>query len=471
MTAIQWLFYAIYVYKYRKDVFALKKIAGLITAVIIAFMATNCGILAKADSPVSRNILKVGLFYASTGKHQVTLQADSGLVIGYEDNYIFYEEYEADKNEVVFTLNEYGEILEYGSETAFDTNKKLAIYPKDGIIKVDSKPYRGGIELLYGGGSITVINLINIDDYVKGVIAREMPSHWAIEALKAQAVCARNYAVTSLNKHSSYGFDLCDNTNCQVYGGVNAETESTVRAVDETKGVYLMYDGGLAETYFYSCNGGYTSESKYVWGTHVPYLIAKEDIYENEDECSKYNWKLTFTANEIKEKLLAMGVEIGDIVDIEITDATDSNQVYGLKITGTNGEKTYVNDKARGALGSGVLLSQRYTVDVEVESDVQYVALTSKDKAEPCKLLFAYGADKNNVPIKSTPSVISGNGKSTMPETTKSYSFNGHGWGHGLGMSQYGAKGMADKGHTYDEILKFYYTGTYLEGDSLIENQ
>ena len=458
-------------YKYRKDVFALKKITVIITAVVMTLIATNCGILAKADSPVSRDILKVGLFYASTGKGQVTLQADSGLVIGYEDNYIFYEEYEADKNEMVFTLNDNGEMLEYGSETAFDANKKLAIYPKDGVINVDSKPYRGGIELLYGGDGITVINLVSTDDYVKGVIAREMPSHWAIEALKAQAVCARNYAVTSLNKHSSYGFDLCDNTNCQVYGGVNAETESTIRAADETSGVYLMYDGGLAETLFYSCNGGYTSESKYVWGSHIPYLIAKEDIYENEEECSKYNWHLTFTADEIKEKLSATGVEIGDIIDVEITDTTESNQVYGLKITGTDGEKTYVNDKVRGALGSGVLLSQRYTVDKAFESNTEYVALTADGKAVPCKLLYAYGADKTNTAINTTPSVISANGTSTMSMVTSAYTFNGHGWGHGLGMSQYGAKGMADKGHTYDEILEFYYTGTYLEGESLIENQ
>ncbi len=447
----------------------MKKFLGFTLALITALAVTNCAVLAKADSIVTRDILKVGLFYASTGKEQVNLKSDGGLIIGYEENYEFYKEYDALKTEMIFTINEAGEILEFGSEIAFDANKKLAVYPADGIIKVDGTPYRGGIELLNGGGSITVINLVDTDDYVKGVIAREMPSHWALEALKAQAVCARNYAVTSLNKHSSYGFDLCDTTNCQVYGGVNAETESTVKAADETADVYLMYEGELAETLFYSCNGGYTSESKYVWGSNIPYLTAKEDIYENEEECSKYNWSQTYTTGEVKEKLASTGVEIGDITNIEVTASTPSGQVYGLKITGTDGEKEYVNDKTRGALGSSGLLSQRYTVEYDY-SDT-YRALTSKGETEACEISYAYGADRQNTKLGQGPYVLTGSAKLALSAMPVSYTFNGHGWGHGLGMSQYGAKGMADKGFTYDEILEFYYTGAYLEGEITIENQ
>ncbi len=447
----------------------MKKFLSFTLVLISALILATNVYSAKADSIDIRDTLKVGLFYASTGKNQVTLESDEGLLIGYEQNYEFIEEYDSEKTEMTFTINDMGEILELDGETVFDSTKKLTIHPKDDIIKVNGTPYRGAIQLINGGGSITVINLVDTDDYVKGVIAREMPSGWAIEALKAQAVCARNYAVTSLNKHSSYGFDLCDNTNCQVYGGVNAETPSTIKAADETKDMYLMYDGELAETLFFSCDGGYTNESKYVWGSNIPYLTAKEDIYENEKECSRYNWTLTYTPKQIKDKLEGTGVKIGDITNIEITDVTASGQVYGLKITGTDGEKKYVNDKTRGALGSDGLLSQRYTVK-KGYSD-KFSAITSSKKNQACDMDYALDKDNKSTKIEGTPYVLSASSKTKLVSSPDTYIFEGHGWGHGLGMSQYGAKGMADKGFTYEEILEFYFTGAYLEGDSTIENQ
>ena len=162
--------------------------------------------------------------------------------------------------------------------------------------------YYGGFEYQrVTGGAINVINVVPMDDYVKGVIPWEMSSDWPIEALKAQAVCARTYAACQ-TKHRSQGFDICATTHCQVYQGTAASSSYSDSAVDQTAGQCLYYNGQLVqEAVYYSSNGGASEDSVNVWGNEVAYLKGKIDPYEAQvaSRISKYHWSTTYTLSLI----------------------------------------------------------------------------------------------------------------------------------------------------------------------------
>ena len=254
------------------------------------------------------------------------------------------------------------------------------------------------------GGNITVINVIDVESYLYSVVGKEMSPSWNIEALKAQAVCARTYAMKNLGKYKSYGFDLCTTQASQVYDGVIAEYPSTIRAVRETAFQVVRYEGKPCEVFYFSSSGGVTESVENVWGTPYPYLKSVEDPYENPAEASKSSWSVKFTKEELKIKLAAKDVNIGDILDIKVTEAAPSGRATALTFYGTEGEWTAVRDKTRTTLS---LNSQNYII---------------------------------------------------IPEEDGTFTFDGKGWGHGIGMSQWGAKGMADQGFTYSEILNWYFT-------------
>ncbi len=409
-------------------------------------------------------MLRVGISYGTDAVSQCSLESSAGFLIGIDDNRVFSEQMKYGEAAINVTMSTEG-ICTYGNDT-FDTNsgQRLTFMAADGgLVRVNGKEYRGGIEILNaGGGKMAVINLISPDDYIKGVIGREMSSSWHIEALKAQAVCARNYAISNKGKHNAAGFDVCPTVHCQVYGGVAAEAASTIRASDETKGRYLMYNGALADTLFFSCDGGHTSTAKYVWGNDVPYLRGVEDIYENPSEATRYNWSTTLTTAEIEAKLLANGVNIGKVTAVTATAEPTTGQVYKLTITGTTGTKEYTNDGTRTWAGSATLFSQRYTVTpVSADASAGTTAITSAGKEPLAEFMAIFTGGKAEF---AYPFIVrSAAGNSTVNQTALAYRFDGHGWGHGLGMSQYGAKAMADRGFSYEQILAFYYPGTNLQ--------
>lgn len=141
----------------------------------------------------------------------------------------------------------------------------------DGFVSTKGKWYRGKLMIkVVNGNKLTVINIIDLEDYLKGVVPVEMSSSWEYEALKAQAIAARSYALANLNKQSRYGYDLKDTTADQAYGGATAETEKTNRAVDETSGLVLTYDMKIITAYYFASAGGMTNGN--AWGASLPYL-------------------------------------------------------------------------------------------------------------------------------------------------------------------------------------------------------
>lgn len=152
----------------------------------------------------------------------------------------------------------------------------------DGFVSTKGRWYRGKLMVKNINNKLTVINDINLEEYLKGVVPSEMPSSWELEALKAQAIAARSYALANLGKQSKYGYDLKDNTEDQAYGGASSETERTNKAVDETLGLVLTYDMKIISAYYFASAGGMTNTN--AWGGNIPYIHS---VFSFDEEYGK----------------------------------------------------------------------------------------------------------------------------------------------------------------------------------------
>ena len=149
----------------------------------------------------------------------------------------------------------------------------------DGYVSTKGKWYHGKLMVKVSNNKLTVINNVDLEDYLKGVVPSEMPSGWEFEALKAQAIAARSFALANLGKQAKYGYDLKDNTEDQAYGGASAETEKTNKAVEDTKGLVLTYDMKIIAAYYSASAGGMTNTN--AWGSTLPYLHSVPSFDEN----------------------------------------------------------------------------------------------------------------------------------------------------------------------------------------------
>lgn len=348
-----------------------------------------------------------------------------------------------------------------------DLNSRLQIYPNPdssglNVIDVNNKGYRGAFEFIRQTNSdMTIINVVPFEQYLYSVTSSEMPSLWNIEALKAQAVAARTYALEHVGACADLGFDMNPTTEFQAYNGYSSEAASSRAAVDATRGRVIYYDGKPISAVFFSSDGGYTENSENVWTSVVPYLRAVQDKYQPAD-FNKKNWTNSVTPQEIKDYYASNGIDIGDIVDIQVTSYSKSNNALVMKVVGTKGIKEYDKDEIRGFLGGKILYSQTFTVSKKGDSTVSVIS--AKQGSLTLTLNNAKIITKNGVTTITVNSPVYVRTKSSVNNLNintvpNSFIFNGKGWGHGIGMSQWGAKGMGDAGFKYDQILKYYYTG------------
>ena len=295
------------------------------------------------------------------------------------------------------------------------TDYDLAVRPisqeQQAITRYGENQYYGDFQFarLSNNENITVVNYVGIEEYTKGVVPHEMYASWPLEALKAQALCARNYAVTNFNRYRSHGFDLTADIYSQVYQGVGSGTPETDRAVEETAGQYIRYEGAICQTFFFSSDGGATESSENVWGTAVPYLKGVVDPYEADVNTYFDHWTYELKLEQLQTMLNEkFGINMGLITTVECI-RTDMDNVKAIVFTDEDG-KTYT---VRGSRSSYAVDANSLRFDVEKKDDVFVVT--------------------------------------------------GSGWGHNCGMSQYGALSMAEHhGKTAEEIIKFYYTGVYI---------
>lgn len=313
-----------------------------------------------------------------------------------------------------------------------------------------------------GGGDLTVVNILDREDYINCVISQEMSDSWPLEALKAQAVVARSYAAVSGSRHKSQGFDLCNTTHCQAYPGMNRIGGNTARAAAETANQYVWYGGEIVETYYFSSDGGATEDAKNVWTSSRPYLVGVIDPWEATvaDKIPNYNWSITYTKAELEQKLRAGNRPIGSLAKV-VVNPTPTGNAKSVTFTDTAGKSwTISGDSARIFIkpSNG---SVRYRLENSGGSGTYYVngsnAIGSVTDA------YAIDGSGNVQQVGEGAYVITSSGVQTLQAPTSTggdtYTFVGSGWGHNVGMSQWGAYAMAKAGKTYDEILKFYYTG------------
>ena len=328
------------------------------------------------------------------------------------------------------------------------------------------------------GGSLCVINVVNLEDYVKGVIPYEMNGSWPVEALKAQAVCARTYASRTTKHLSAYGFDVCNTTDCQVYygrgSGVLYPSERSDLAVEETAGECLYYGGELVQdAVYHASDGGATESAQYVWGSARGYLVGREDPFEGKTAIPDYEYSVTYTASQLSDILKQKGYSVGTVKNVYVSEYTPTGNVYKITFEGTGGSKTVKGDTCRTIFYSSTynksVKSLRFDISGGSRKQVYYVNNQGDTLTTLQNVSVISGSGTVTALEGGSFSVLSAGGKTALKEQAASsnqsgsFTITGTGSGHHVGMSQYGAKAMAELGYDYDEILQFYYTGITIE--------
>ena len=435
-----------------------------------------------AYSGVGNQLMRIGIYYGSNGKSSVdvtTVTGDGFLLGYYESGSQFVQEtsttslnlsvevdpmgdglvvYDRSSGEVVYAYYGQGEGL--GIEPYSLSGEQTVVkcgYPYYGSFRFD--------RATASAGEMTIVNLVRLDDYIKGVVPYEMSASWPLEALKVQAVCARSYALSHINSshQRNYNFDLCDTTDCQAYHGVysGSSADKVVASVEETSGLTLMYNGEYCDAVYSSSNGGASESAVNVWGSDVPYLIGKEDPYEAylADSIPNYAWSFTFSGEELQQELVDAGyTKCGEIVQVQTT-ASDTGNVIALTFTDEYGKSYSVyRTQCRTFLS---LRSLRYSVSSDGGATDGSLTVNDGETLDPAAGLTVIDGSGAVTTIDGGYVITAGGveeiGSAAASGTT--FTFSGTGWGHNVGMSQYGAYAMAELGYTFQQILEFYYTG------------
>ncbi len=442
------------------------------------------------------------------------------------------------------------------------------------FIGISDRKYRGVIEFgRYKKDKLTAVNVITPDEYLYSTVQSEMPHTWHLEALKAQAVAARNYLLTRMGAHSSEGYELCDTVHCQNYLGESNEASETTRAVKETENILIYYDSKPINAVYFSSSGGYTYNSEDVWANKIPYLRAVKEVAEK----TYREWTRTFTLAEITNLLKQNNYNIGNAISVSIAKLPDG-RILQLIINGEKNKVVLEKESIRTFFSKskdGSLISRTFTIQNAQNSKTSQLNELNEITNEIVEQYTNYNIDHDEIiispndskgekesssqttttPLKKTEvavlahngihssksvedglTVVNSHGEKTTltgiyvlgknsvamynlsdepktpssspsdehlnPDTSNnedenignntntekpptnppitntpipngqttiltssgnSVTFVGKGFGHGVGMSQYGAKGMAEAGYTFKQILEFYYTGAVVK--------
>ena len=344
------------------------------------------------------------------------------------------------------------------------------IRPVSGFLAMGSEQYRGVMEFRLSGGRITAINVINIEEYLYGVVPLEMAAHFHTEALRAQAVAARTYAMHRIHhtSHPGSGFHICDTTCCQSYMGAGREHANSTQAVRDTRGIMIFAPGGTVPllTPYHSSSGGSTDNSENVWGTNVPHLRGVLDTYEQNPRI----WSRTYTWAQLTQAVNAQSgaPNIGNVTGLTIA-RTHLGRVQELTFTGTNGQWTATRQTTMSVFNhiDRSLYSRNFTL-AGAGGTAGNVSITSgvTTRIAPAAGLYIvnrYGqvvrTNVTHVFDGTTSRRLDGAQTVTTATNPTGVTINGRGWGHGVGMSQQGANSMAQAGHDFRSILRHYYTG------------
>jgi len=278
--------------------------------------------------------------------------------------------------------------------------RRVSFVPKRGDFRLGKRRYPGFLRLVVRDGRLLWVNVVEVEDYLEGVLPGEMPAWFPLEALKAQAVIARTYAIERLGSHPDY--DLCATSRCQVYLGKSEAADAYRPAIRASRGYLLAYRGRPVKAVYHADSGGMTASSQEVWGKRYPYLAARPDPYTR-----ARSWREEPGGERVRAALAAMGLSVGEFYGFQVLARSESDRIARLLVWGSGGQ---------------------------VELSAPRVTTFLRRLGLP----------------------------STMAWVEDGRIFVGRGLGHGVGLSQWGARGLARRGYTYREILGHYYPGTVL---------
>lgn len=286
-------------------------------------------------------------------------------------------------------------------------SNNLLVEPNDPeSLIINGRLFRGNIQFVRkDNAKLLVINHIDLEDYVKGILYHESSHYWPIEALKAQAIISRSYALYQMQENKAKDFDMTSDIYSQVYGGKTSERYRTNKAVDETKDEAIFFEGKLMPAYFHATCGGHTEDAALLWNIDLAPLKGVACPFCKESP--HFNWHYDMALKEMEKKLSAAGSKIEDTSEISIIGKDKSGRITDLKIISQSGEIRISAKDFRNIIGPNIIRSTNFSVSIA--------------------------------------------GKDVF--------FEGIGWGHGVGLCQWGAYFMAKNGRSVDEILKYYYPG------------
>jgi stage II sporulation protein D len=283
----------------------------------------------------------------------------------------------------------------------------LRVEPRAGLLQVNGRAYRGAIEIRRApSGRVLVINELGIEEYLYGVVRSEMDPRWPVEALRAQAVAARSLAAVGSGRFAAEGYDLRATTDSQVYGGVAAEDARTTAAVDATRGQVILHDGRPVFAAYHADSGGATESSEHVWGSVLPHLRGVQDPFAR--DAPNHRWTLRLEFATIEAALQRARRPVAGLQGVEVVATSPSGRAMTVRLVTAGGALEMRGSDFRLAVGPGIVRSTLFTV---------------------------------------------------RPLAGDAVEVSGRGSGHGVGLSQWGARGMALAGRDHAEILRHFYTG------------
>ncbi len=307
-------------------------------------------------------------------------------------------------------------LVKVGGKSFKGTVRVVPLDP-DTVLMLNGRRYRGEFILKSGTkGRLDVIEVLPLEDYLYGVLPREVGHEWPLESLKAQAVVSRTFVMANIGSYSARGYDVTNDVFSQVYGGLEDETAETTRAVNESKGDILVdSDGKPVQAFFHSSCGGHTEEPRYVWreaaGEEESFWVGVPDTFCKDEP--PYYRRAEIKADLVRKLLKRKGFPVGTLKSISIAKRTPSGRAWILAVK-SSGRK-----------------------DVKIAGN---------------RFRMALGADQ----VRSTFFT-------SIERKKNTFIFEGMGWGHGVGLCQWGARGRALDGQDYKQILKVYYPKAVLK--------
>lgn len=375
----------------------------------------------------------------------------------------------------------------------------------EGMLTFNGKNYRGAFLITQRGG---LLNVIDIEQYLCGVLPAEVSASWPPEALRAQAIISRTYALKQSLTRSDRGYDVVDTTMDQVYKGAGVETDKTNQAVTSTSGEILTYGKEIAHTYFHSDSGGHTANISDVWGQNVPYLTGVPEAVNYNSPVS--TWSVKIPASKIQSAIAKVtGTDIGHITEIQVSEVDQGGRAVNMTFIGAKDTKTIKASQFRTAVDPKALKSTMLTPSggaFKVENNLTPSGIvsaqnTKKSKAaQKTETTLTFDEEQGIAKMTSegvftsaelidmltNPNKLknyyetgiartgrkNSSSKSVKPVSKYGYSveksgsdfvFYGRGWGHGVGLSQWGCMAMANQGWKAEDILTHYYPGTAIK--------